>query len=177
MCRSKRRKRWERANPRPPVIGLQEQVTNHRMRLGSKAPVVSDTGKGAAKRQVWVTDANTSEPPFKCRKRMKTTSKPCMRPDTGQAWRKPADWPCGVRHRGGANVIRALALNCGNLRSRCQRKGTSPGKGEADSTDARSRDGAPRSSVEAAVMAAERRGRILRSEVDANCTIRRSVCR
>jgi len=31
---------------RPLAIGLQEQVANHRKRLGSKAPVVSVTGKG-----------------------------------------------------------------------------------------------------------------------------------
>ena len=30
-----------KGNPRPLAIGLQEQVANHRKRLGSKAPVVS----------------------------------------------------------------------------------------------------------------------------------------
>ncbi len=32
--------------------------------------------------------------------------------------RKPADWPDGVRHRGGVNLIRALMRNCGNLSQR-----------------------------------------------------------
>ncbi len=41
-------------------------------------------------------------------------------------------------------------------------------KSEADSTDARSRGGAARSSVEAAVMAVERRGRVLQPEVGVN---------
>lgn len=37
---------------------------------------------------------------------------------SGRVWRKPADWPDGVRHRGGVNLIRALMLNCGNLSQR-----------------------------------------------------------
>ena len=73
----------------------------------------------------------------------------------------PADGPDGVRHRGSAILFQALTLNCGNLRRRCQAKGTSP-KGEADSSDAPPRDGAARSSVETAVMAEERRGGIIR---------------
>jgi hypothetical protein len=36
----------------------------------------------------------------------------------GRVWRKPADWPGGVRHRGGVNLIRALMRNCGNLSQR-----------------------------------------------------------
>lgn len=37
---------------------------------------------------------------------------------SGRVWRKPADWPDGIRHRGGVNLIRALMLNCGNLSQR-----------------------------------------------------------
>src|SRR3984957_11798445 len=51
-------------------------------------------------------------------------------------------------------------LNCGNLRRRCQAKGPSP-KGEADSSEAPSRDGAVRSSVETAAMAEERRDGVI----------------
>ena len=72
----------------------------------------------------------------------------------------PAYGPDDVRHRGGAILFQALALNCGNLRRRCQAKGPSP-KGEADSSDAPSRDGAVRSSVETAVMAEERRDGVI----------------
>ena len=53
---------------RPPAIGLQERVANHRKRRWSKARVVSVTEKALQKRQVGDRKANTSEPPFKCRK-------------------------------------------------------------------------------------------------------------
>src|SRR4051794_41865208 len=69
----------------------------------------------------------------------------------------PAYGPDGVRHRGGAILFQALALNCGNLRRRCQAKGPSR-KSEADSSEAPPRDGAVRSSVETAVMAGGGRG-------------------
>src|SRR5271166_6921422 len=51
-----------------PAIGLQERVANHRKRRGSKAKVVSATEKALQRRQVGDRKANTSEPPFKCRK-------------------------------------------------------------------------------------------------------------
>jgi hypothetical protein len=88
------------------------------------------------------------------------TSKPGSDVAPRSVWPLPAYGPGGVRHRGSVSLIRALTLNCGNLRWRCKAKGTSP-KGEADSSDAPPRDGAARSSVEAAVMAAERRGCII----------------
>ena len=72
----------------------------------------------------------------------------------------PAYGPDDVRHRGGAILFQALALNCGNLRRRCQAKGPSP-KSEADSSEAPPRDGAVRSSVETAVMAGERRDGVI----------------
>ena len=60
----------------------------------------------------------------------------------------------------GAILSQALTLNCGNLRRRWQAKGASP-KGEADSSEAPSRDGAVRSSVETAAMAEERRDGVI----------------
>ena len=103
-----------------------------------------------------------------------TTSKPGVDVNPGPAWREPADWPCDVRHRGSASLVRAPMLNCGNLRPRCKGKGTSATR-KADSTEARSRGGAARSSDEVAVMAMERRGRVIGSGVQANCASRRSV--
>jgi hypothetical protein len=102
------------------------------------------------------------------------TSKPGSDVAPGLAQAKPAYGLRGVRHRGSVSVIRALMLNCGNLRRRCEGKGTSV-KGKADSTDAPSRDGVTRSSVETAVMAVERRGRVIRSWNWANCAGRRSL--
>lgn len=92
----------------------------------------------------------------------------------GLAWRGPVYWPCGVRHRGSASPVQALTRNCGNLRSRW--KGKSPSLiGEADSTDARSRGGATRSSEEVIVMMMERRGRIIEVGVHANHVSGRSM--
>jgi hypothetical protein len=115
--------------------------------------------------------------PVNCRSSVESTqmtSKPGVEVNPGPAWREPADWPCDVRHRGSAIVARAPTLNCGNLRPRCQGKGTSVTR-EADSTKTRSRDGAARSSAEVAVMAMERRGRVIGSGVQANCIGRRSL--
>ena len=103
-----------------------------------------------------------------------TTSKPGVYVNPGRAWRVPAYWPRGVRHRGSASSVRAPMLNCGNLRPRCKGKGTSA-KRKADITDARSRGGATRSSVDAAVMVAERRSRVIGSCIHVNCESRRSV--
>ncbi|OYV78485.1 MAG: hypothetical protein B7Z70_09370 [Acidithiobacillus ferrivorans] len=102
------------------------------------------------------------------------TSKPGSDVAPRSAGTKPAYGPGGVRHRGSVSLIRALALNCGNLRWRCQAKGTSP-KGEAESSDAPSRGGAARSSVEAAVMTVERRGCVIPVWNRANRVSGRSV--
>jgi len=102
------------------------------------------------------------------------TSKPGFDVTPGQAWREPAYWPRDVRHRGSASLVRAPTLNCGNLRSRCKGKGASA-KREADNTDARSRGGPTRSSGEVAVMAMERRGRVIESGGQANCASGRSL--
>jgi hypothetical protein len=50
------------------AIGLQEQVANHRKRLGSKALVVSVTEKVPSGIRCEPKKTNTSELPFKCRK-------------------------------------------------------------------------------------------------------------
>lgn len=88
------------------------------------------------------------------------TSKPGSDVAPRSAWKIPAYRPGGVRHRGSVNLIRALTLNCGNLRWLCKAKGTSS-KGKAYSSDEPPRGGAARSSVEAAVMVVERRGCII----------------
>jgi hypothetical protein len=158
----------------PLAIGLQEQVANHRKRLGSKAPVVSVAEKvpqgircGSRRRTI-----------VNCRSSVESaqmTSKPGVDVDLGSAWREPAYWPCGVRHRGSVSLVRALVRNCGNLRLRCEGKGTSR-RGKADSTDAQPRDGATCSSVETAVTAVERRGRVIGSWMPVNREGGRSLC-
>lgn len=51
----------------PLAIGLQEQVANHRMRLWSKARVVSVAEKAPRGVRYEPKKANTRELPFKCR--------------------------------------------------------------------------------------------------------------
>src|SRR6186997_389907 len=95
------------------------------------------------------------------------TSKPVSVVAPGSVWTTPAYGPDDVRHRGSAILFQALTLNCGNLRRPWQAKGTSP-QGEAESSDAPPRDGATRSSVEAAVMAGERRGGVIQQAWEIN---------
>jgi hypothetical protein len=92
----------------------------------------------------------------------------------GLACTRPAYGTGGVRHKGSVSLVRAPILNCGNLRWRCQGKGTSE-KGEAESTEAPSRGGATRSSDEVTVMVMERRGRVIQSDLRVNCLNRRNL--
>ena len=157
---------------RPLAIGLQEQVANHRKRLGSKAPVVSVTEKGIDK----VSGMNQGRrTPVNHRTSVvnRLTSKLELDVTPGKVWRKPVYWSGGVRRRGGVILIRALAWNCGNLRWRWQGKGTSV-KNKAESTEASSRGGAIRSSEEGSVMELERRDCVIRSLDMVNCASRRS---
>ena len=158
---------------RPLAISLQERVANHRMRRGSKVRVVSNTEKasqgvryGTGRR----THVNCRSSVESCQMAPKPESEVAPR----SIWTRPAYGPDGVRHRGSASLLLALMLNCGNFRRRCEAKGTSP-KGEADSSNAPSRDGAARSSDEAAVMAAEQRGGVILGERNANRVSGRSL--
>ena len=151
---------------RPPAIGLQEQVANHRKRRGAEARVGSVTDK-APRGVRWETGRRTS---VNCRSSVESaqmTSKPVSGVAPGSVWPIPAYGPGGVRHRGSAILFQALTLNCGNLRWRCQAKGTSP-QGEADNSEALPRDGAARSSEEAAVTVAERRGGVIQQAWEIN---------
>ena len=101
------------------------------------------------------------------------TSKPGVEVIPGLVRTGPADGPHGVRHKGSVILFWALSWNCGNLRWQCQGKGASL-QGKAESTDVPSRGGAARSSVEGAVMAAERRGGVIQPILLANCVGRKS---
>ncbi|TAL47644.1 hypothetical protein EPN87_02420 [archaeon] len=92
---------------------------------------------------------------------------------SGLACPIPAYGSGGVRHRGSVSLVRAPMLNCGNLRRRCQGKGTSANC-EADTTDAPPRDGATCSSDDVMVIMMERRGRVIQSCGWVNCISRRN---
>ena len=106
--------------------------------------------------------------------RAQMTSKLGVYVNSGLACTQPAYGTGGVRHRGSVSMVRALILNCGNLRLRCKGKGASV-KGKADSTEAQSRGGATRSSYEVFVIKTERRGCVIPSYLFVNCFSRRSI--
>jgi hypothetical protein len=103
-----------------------------------------------------------------------TTSKPRAQIVSGQAHRQPAYWMGGVRRRGGASLIRARLWNCGNSNYDVKERGQ-VNKSKAASTDAWFEDGPTRISVEAAVMAAEQRGRVVPVEAHVNSLGRMST--
>jgi hypothetical protein len=155
------------------VIGLQEQVTNHRKRLGSKAPVVSVAEK--------VPEG------IRCGSRRRTTVN-CRSSVEMIRRRQNREEMLARDKRGGCLFTGHAASGIEAARSRfglsrrtagtfgCDAKGKAQAlKREADSTDAQPRGGATRSSEEVAVMAAERRGRIIVSRRHVNRASGRSV--
>ena len=157
----------------PLAIGLQQQFANHHKRRRSKAWVVSVVEKASGD----VRCGSRRRTTVNCRSSVESaqmTSKPESDVAPGAVWTLPAYGPRGVRHRGSAILTRAPMLNCGNLRWRCQGKGASV-KREADSTDAPSRGGATRSSVELPVMGRERRGCVIPSRSWVNWATRKSL--
>jgi len=107
--------------------------------------------------QVWSKKTNTSEPPFKCRNYFKRYQNRRVYVAPGVVGRKPVYRPDGIRHRGGVSLFRAFMLNSGNLLWQCLRERHKQLPCEADSIEVPYRGGQVRSSVEAAVMAVERR--------------------
>jgi hypothetical protein len=163
-----------RDGSRPPATGLQEQVANRHKRLWSRAMVVSVMEKVLSRS-------------IRCgsRRRIQVNHRIIVESlrwgrnwgldiSPGRAWRIPAYWPGGARHRGGVSLIRALMLNCGNLSPRCTRERHKRKPREADSIDARHRGGQVRSSDESAVTAEERRGLATRRRFTGQLDIRRS---
>ena len=157
----------------PLAVGLQEQAANHHKRRWSKARVVSVMEKASED----VRYGSGRRTTVNCRSSVESTqmtSKLGSDVAPGSVWPLPAYGSGGVRHRGSASLIRALTLNCGNLRWRCKAKGTSP-QGKADSSEASPRDGAARSSDETVVMTAERRGCVIPALNYANRESGRSI--
>jgi Reverse transcriptase (RNA-dependent DNA polymerase) len=149
---------------RPLEVAVQAEASNHLLLLRSRGVVVSETGNGWVRPgQVWVVKSNASEPLMTCRKRrddVETAGESLLRDKSGGSL-------CMARTASGMEAARARSrLLCGTWEPvtpmpREKRKGQPP---ERESTDAEYRDGATRSSVEGAVMAAERRGCPIRLE-------------
>jgi len=71
-----------------------------------------------------------------------------LTPTPGRTWLEPTYWPCGVRCRGGVNLMRALARNLRTWPT-MPRERHKWWSREAESTDASERGGLPCSSDEA----------------------------
>ncbi len=101
----------------PFAVALQGEAANHREVRRSRAGVLSVAGKGAPLSASGVDHEGERE---------RTTddvsksygwhqNRGCL-VVPGGAWRVPADWPGGVRHKGGASVVWALVRNSGTCR-------------------------------------------------------------
>lgn len=157
---------------RPSEVALQGEASNHPKLLRLRAGVVSVVGKVALPvRQVRARKASASEPLMKCRKRIDDIKTEAFFLSRDKSGGNLFYRPGGVRHAGGASLVQASMWNVGtcrlatpSLRYRSAAKGSSPSSRncKGPSTDARHRGGSPRSSDEARVMRAERRGRAVR---------------
>ena len=76
----------------------------------------------------------------------------------GPVQRGPASCLGGIRHKGGASLIRALVWNVGTSRPDVKGETQVGGPHESESTDTGHGGGLTRSSVEVSVMEMERRG-------------------
>ena len=117
--------------------------------------------------QVWIKKMNASEQSMTCRKAIKLTSKPGSVVDLGRVQIKSVYRLDDVRCRGCMSLIQALLWNVGTCWSNAKGRGVALMRNSA-STDVDQRGGATRSSDEAAVMAVEQRGCVIRSEFITN---------
>jgi len=140
-------------------------------------------GKGVlSARQVWITKASASDTADEVSKAYGRHQNRGRVVAPGSAWRKPADWPGGARHEGGASVVLALVRNEGTCRPApagglwrtfwpaVVRGSENPKQQicEGESSDAGHRGGPDRSSDEGPVMGLERRGRVVLVSLAAN---------
>src|SRR5712692_10712628 len=80
------------------------------------AVVKSDGGErcgnvGTKFRQARLREASASEPPMKCRKRIRRCRNRGVTLPPGSAWGNPEACPSGIRHVGGAKLNQALVRN------------------------------------------------------------------
>jgi hypothetical protein len=111
---------------------------------------------------------NESEQSMTCRKANQVTSKPDSVVDPGQIRTVPVYGPGGVRRRGCMSLIQALWRNVGTCRLNVKRREIAQNLSNFASIDVNRRDGAIRSSDEAAVMVAERRDCVIGPDLVVN---------
>lgn len=145
----------------PSGVCLQGLASNRPERHWLKTVVVSVEGKGVSMWYVRYGSRRRTQVNHRSGVEMRTTTSELgAQIVPGQAHRQPAYWMGGVRRRGGASLIWARPWNCGNSNYDAKERGQ-VNKSEAASTDAWFEDGPTRRSVEAAVMVAEQRGRVV----------------
>jgi len=149
---------------RPLEAAVQAEASNRPLLLRSRDVVVSELGKGPARRdQVRTVESNESEPLLTCRKRrddVETGGESLLRDKSGRCL-------IMAQTASGMKVARMRSrLLCGTwepvtpmLREKRKWK-----HHKRESTDAGYRDGATRSSVEGTVMVLEPRGCLIRPE-------------
>ena len=102
----------------PFEVGSQVRVSSHRKLLSSRAMVVSvaETSGPDPGRQ-GLREASASEPPMKCRKRIRRCQNRGVTLPPGSARENPEACPSGIRHAGGAKLNQALVRNVRTCRS------------------------------------------------------------
>ena len=111
---------------------------------------------------------NESEQLMTCRKANQLTSKPDSVIDPGQIQTLPVYGLGGVRRRDCMSLIQALWRNVGTCRLNVKRREVAGNLSNFASINVNRRDGAIRSSEEAAVMAVERRDCVIEPNLVVN---------
>ena len=163
MCHGHRRSKRRCATVRE----MKEDPSRPAVRSGLKPPqaavVKSDGGErcgnaGTRFRQARLREASASEPPMKCRKRIRRCRNRGVTLPPGSARENPEACPSGIRHVDGAKLNQALVRNVRTCRSDAKGEVSSGQNREDESTDAEHRDGAARIRDEGSVMELDRRG-------------------
>src|SRR5271166_6233895 len=102
--------------------------------------------------------ASASEPPMKCRKRIRRCQNRGLTLPLGPVWGNPEACPGGIRHVGGAKLNQALIWNVRTSAPMPREKRQAAQTASAKVPMRSMRDGAARSSGEGPVMGLERRG-------------------
>ena len=123
---------------------------------------------GTRSRQARLREASASEPPMKCRKRIRRCRNRGLTLPPGSARENPEACPSGIRHVGGAKLNQALVRNVRTCRSDAKGRRPSGAHRKDQSTEAEHRGGAARSRDEGSVMGLDRRGCVVQPRPRAN---------
>ncbi len=160
----------------PSEVCLQGPASNHPERHWLKTVVVSVGGKGRSKRFVRYGLGRRARANHRSGVEiaLEDTKTRGREYPWDESIGEPAYWVGGVRRIGGVSSIRAHPWNCGNSDRDAKRKDQVK-KSKVESIDARSEDGPARIRVEALVMSAKPRGRVVPVETCVNSLGRMSA--